>query len=313
MFRPRISICLLAHNSEKFIEDAIKSVLAQTFSDWEMLISDDASSDGTADIARSFLGDRRIRYVYHEENLKQAGNWAYAIQNTYAPYVATLHADDVWETHALAAFSDVFAENENLDLAWANWDYYDAYLQEKKRTAPVTKAIQMRGYDGVEWLVYHNHALPSATAFSRKVWTQAGGPDHRYGMLCDREFFLRIASLARYCRALPVVITRYRQHEATITHDFSITGKLQKEMMLLADNASQTFRFCSQEGDRLSKGLRSELGKELFLAGVKATLSSQSTQAKIWLKKGLQLAGWNLIEIEMAKSLCRTAWYAAGK
>jgi glycosyltransferase involved in cell wall biosynthesis len=313
MVHPKISICLLAHNSEKYVHSAIESVLAQTFSDWEMLISDDASSDGTADIARSYLTDRRIRYVYHEENLKQGANWAYAIQNTRAPYVTTLHADDVWETHALAAFSDVFAEHENLDLAWANWDYYDARLQQKRGTAPVTEAIQMRGCEGVKWLVRHNHALPSATGFSRKASTLAGLPDHRYGMVCDREFFLRIASVAQFCRALPLVITRYRQHEASVTHNFSTTGKLQKEMILLADNANQTFRFCSQQGDWLVQGLQSELGKELFVAGVTAMLSGRSTQAQTWLKKGVQLAGWNIVDIEVAKSLCRSARHITRK
>jgi glycosyltransferase involved in cell wall biosynthesis len=308
MSPPKISVCLLAHNSKKYIRDAIDSVLAQSFSDWEMLISDDASSDGTPDVVRDYISDRRIRYVYHQENLKQGGNWAYAVANTRAPYITTLHADDVWETYALDIFSQAFAERQNLDLAWANWDYYDINLLQKRRSAPVTEAVEMRERDGVLWLLRHNHALPSAAAFSRRVCIQAGGPDRRYGMLCDREFFLRIASVADYCRALPVVITRYREHKLSVTHDFSTTGKLQNEMIFLAENASQIFRFCSG-GDYLVQELRRDLGQELFVAGIHAILNGRLAQAEILLRKSLQFAGWRVANFKVAKSLCRDVWH----
>jgi glycosyltransferase involved in cell wall biosynthesis len=308
MSDPKISVCLLAHNSEKYICEAIDSVLAQSFSDWEMLISDDASSDGTPDVVRNYLSDKRIRYVYHQENLKQGGNWAYAVEHTLAPYITTLHADDAWETYALDAFSQAFAERQDLDLAWANWDYYDINLLQKRRTGPVTEALQMTERDGVLWLLRHNHALPSAAAFSRRVCVQAGGPDRRYGMLCDREFFLRIASVADYCRALPVVITRYREHKFSVTHDFSTTGKLQNEIVLLAENASQIFRF-RPGGEYLVQELQRRLGQELFIAGTEAFFDGGVAHAENLLRKSLQFAGWRVVDFEVAKSLFRNVWY----
>ena len=307
MFPPKISVCLLAHNDERYIREAIDSVLAQSFSDWEMLISDDASSDGTRDVVRDYFSDKRIRYVYHPENLKQGGNWAYAVENTRAPYITTLHADDVWETYALDVFSQAFAERQNLDLACANWDCYDAGLRQKRWSAPLTEPGAMRERDGVFWLLRHNHAIPSATAFSRRVCLKAGGPDRRYGIICDREFFLRIASVADYCTALPVVITRYRQHELSMTNQVYTTGKIQDEWVLLAQNASQTFQFCSG-GDYLVQELQRVIGRQLFVAGIGAILNGGPAQAGTWLRKSLQFAGWKVVDLEVAKSLGRNVW-----
>ena len=75
-----------------------------------MLIADDASSDDTEEVVRPYLCDRRIRYVRNRENLKQGANWGLAISRTNAPLIATLHADDIWETHALQSYVSAFFE-----------------------------------------------------------------------------------------------------------------------------------------------------------------------------------------------------------
>ena len=65
MKSPRVSIVIPAYNQADFLEEAILSVLAQTYSDWELLIIDDGSTDSTALVAQKFE-DSRIKYVYQE-------------------------------------------------------------------------------------------------------------------------------------------------------------------------------------------------------------------------------------------------------
>jgi hypothetical protein len=81
-------------------------------------------------------------------------------------------------------------------------------------------------------------------------------------------------------------------------------------MIYLAENASQIFRFCS-DGDHLVHELQRNLGQELFMAGIRAILNGGLAQAEILLRKSLQFAGWRVVDVEVAKSLCRHVWHMA--
>jgi glycosyltransferase involved in cell wall biosynthesis len=227
---PAISICLLAHNNGRFISSAIESVLAQTFGDWEMLISDDASSDNTKKTLRPYLSDRRIRYVHHQDNLKQGANWGFAISHTNAPLIATLHADDVWENHTLQSYLSAFMETGNVDLVWGNWWRTSESLQRRVHQPSPNVDNTYTGYNALRYLFKTNRILPSAAAFRRRATTQAGLPNCRYGMLCDREWFLRVARVSRSARSLSVCMANYRVHDSSVTAEFQSSGKLLDEL-----------------------------------------------------------------------------------
>jgi glycosyltransferase involved in cell wall biosynthesis len=303
--RPFISVCLLAHNSASYITTALESVIAQSFQDWELLISDDASTDGTENLVAPRLKDSRIRYVLHRENIKQANNWTYAIENTSAPVITTLHADDAWEPDALQTFANAFQQQTDLDLAWANWDYYDPGLKIRERSAPVTISKEMNGNDACSYLLDNNHALPSAAAFTREVAQRAGSPDPRFGMLCDRRYFLQLALAARRCRAIPKVLVRYRQNEGGVTSTFTSSGRLQEEMILFANDAENLFRR-HPHGSALAKRLQVGLGKDLFLHGLGALLAGDRPRGTRWMKKGAGLAHWGLLEPSSLRGVART-------
>jgi glycosyltransferase involved in cell wall biosynthesis len=296
---------MLAHNSARYLETALESVLAQSFSDWELLVSDDASTDGTENLIGSYLKDARIRYVLHRENIKQAKNWAFAIENTSAPIITTLHADDAWEPDALQTFANAFRGQADLDLAWANWDYYDPGLKIRERSAPVTISKEMSGRDACSWLLDNNHALPSASAFTREVAQRAGSPDPRFGMLCDRRYFLQLAMASRRCRAIPKVVVRYRQNEGGVTSVFSSSGRLQEEMIAFAKDADDLFR-PHPDGRRLARRLRAGLGKDLFLRGLDALIAGDRQRGGRWIKNATKLASWSLFEPSSLRGVART-------
>jgi glycosyltransferase involved in cell wall biosynthesis len=303
--RPFISVCLLAHNSASYITTALESVLAQSFQDWELLVSDDASTDETGNLVKPYLEDSRIRYVLHRENLKQANNWAFAIANTSAPIIATLHADDAWEPDALQTFANAFREQDDLDLVWANWDFYDTGLKIRQRSAPVTIPKEMNGNDACSWLVDNNHTLPSATAFTREVAQRAGSPDPRFGMLCDRWYFLRLPMVARRCRAIPKVVMRYRRNEEGVTSLFSRSGRLQEEMIVFANDADDLFR-AHPRGSELAKRLLVDFGKSLFLHGLSAVMAGDRSRGTRWIKNAAKFARWALFEPSMLREVART-------
>jgi hypothetical protein len=122
---PSVSIITIAYNHERFIASCIESVLAQTCPDWEQIILDDGSTDGTGDVVRQF-NDPRIRYVRQENRGIEALAHTYnnALQLCRAPVVALLEGDDTWPeqklARQLAAFGNLstvlaFGEVEDMD------------------------------------------------------------------------------------------------------------------------------------------------------------------------------------------------------
>lgn len=90
-----------AYNASNYIREAIESVLSQTFSEWELIIIDDGSTDGTAEIIKEYLKkDNRI-YYYYQENGKQGKARNLAITKSKGDYLAFLDADDMWMSNKL--------------------------------------------------------------------------------------------------------------------------------------------------------------------------------------------------------------------
>ena len=80
ILKPQISIGLPVYNGEKLLRKSLDSILSQTFSDFELIISDNASSDLTPDICKEYLKrDKRIRYVRQKKNLGVHGNYFFLV------------------------------------------------------------------------------------------------------------------------------------------------------------------------------------------------------------------------------------------
>lgn len=102
---PRVSVVMPFLNLERFIEESIESVLAQTFADWELLLIDDGSTDGSTRMALDYARAHpdRIRYLAHEgrQNLGASASRNLGIRHARGEYIALLDADDVWLPHKL--------------------------------------------------------------------------------------------------------------------------------------------------------------------------------------------------------------------
>lgn len=100
---PLVSVLMTAYNREAFIADAIQSVLAQTFTDYELIIVDDGSKDRTVEIARRYASrDRRIRVYQNEKNLGQFPNRNYAASLGTGEFLKYHDSDDLLYPHCLA-------------------------------------------------------------------------------------------------------------------------------------------------------------------------------------------------------------------
>lgn len=98
--KPFVSIITPVYNSEKYIADAINSVLSQTYGNWEMIIADDCSTDNTANIIKQFA-DPRLRYICLKENSGAAIARNIALENANGRFIAFLDSDDTWKPEKL--------------------------------------------------------------------------------------------------------------------------------------------------------------------------------------------------------------------
>jgi glycosyltransferase involved in cell wall biosynthesis len=134
---PRVSVLTPTYNQERYIEACIRSVQAQTFRDWEMIIVDDGSTDSTLERARA-IGDERVRIIPLEHRgLSHLGEtYNRALAEATSPFIAILEGDDLWKPDKLAAqlpafddpdvvlaacgFQEISSDGEILDVVTAS-------------------------------------------------------------------------------------------------------------------------------------------------------------------------------------------------
>jgi glycosyltransferase involved in cell wall biosynthesis len=119
--RPLVSIITPTFNHEAFISECIRSVLAQTYSDWEMIIIDDESTDDTFEIANSFARqDNRIKIIqqHHRGIFKLSETYNKALEISSGEYIAILEGDDIWVPEKLDVQVEIGESDKNLVVIW---------------------------------------------------------------------------------------------------------------------------------------------------------------------------------------------------
>ena len=109
MLSDLVSIIIPAYNTEKQIADTLASVLKQTYSNFEVIVVDDASRDRTVDVVRSFT-DKRIRLICHSTNQGPGAARNRAIEAAKGKWIALLDADDQWHSSRLGKLLQVLSE-----------------------------------------------------------------------------------------------------------------------------------------------------------------------------------------------------------
>lgn len=120
---PEVSIITPCYNSEKYLDETIKSVLNQTFTDWEWIIVDDCSKDNSTQIIKKHI-DPRIKLIENKKNLGVAESRNQGIKNASGNIIAFLDSDDLWaknkleeqiKLHKLEKYAIVFSNYDNVN------------------------------------------------------------------------------------------------------------------------------------------------------------------------------------------------------
>jgi len=118
------------YNGEKFLQEAIDSILAQTYNNWELIFWDNQSTDQSAEIFKSYT-DRRLKYFYAPKHtlLYEARN--YAAEKSSGHFIAFLDVDDYWGKNKLEKQMDVFLTDTNVAMVYSNY-YFKNEIKNTK-------------------------------------------------------------------------------------------------------------------------------------------------------------------------------------
>lgn len=130
-----VSIVTPVYNCERFLRQTVQSVLDQSFHQWELIIVDDCSTDGTLALAQQLAaGEKRIRVARNETNLGVSMTRNRGIAQARGEYIALLDGDDLWAPDKLER--QVRLMEQGWDLAYCSYDFYDEAGAPIKRMKP---------------------------------------------------------------------------------------------------------------------------------------------------------------------------------
>ena len=113
--KPLLTIGLPVFNGEKFLEQRIKSILSQTFENFQLIISDNASTDSTSEICLKYSkSDNRIRYTRQKENIGLWSNFYFLLEQANTKYFVWAAVDDIWEKKFLQKNISILESNKNV-------------------------------------------------------------------------------------------------------------------------------------------------------------------------------------------------------
>lgn len=205
---PIASVLMPVYNVEKYIVEAVESVLSQTFTDFELILLDDCSPDGSADIIKTF-SDERIAYHRNDENLGLANNLNVGLDMARGKYVVRMDGDDISLPNRLQTQIEFLEANPDIDLCSCGMEMFGkddkVWIRERN---PEQVKITMLFYSPI----LHASAVWRRESFEKYNlrYRQEAFPAEDYDLW---------ARAVKYCKLvnIPQVLYRYRIHGIQVT------------------------------------------------------------------------------------------------
>ncbi len=219
-----VSIITPVYNGQDFLDRSIKSVLAQTYENWELLLIDDGSSDNSVQIIKYYLEDNRIKLLRNESNSGIPTTRNKGIENSTGEFIALLDQDDEWLPHKLEKQVNRFLEiDDSFGLIYSNVEVRtdQGILADQKKEIEPEVSIQ----SNLELMLSRNLITSPTAMVKRKALEEVGLFDEsiRWGG-DDYDLWIRIAHKYKFDYIDEVLCIRH-EHQQNYSAD-------KKRMML---------------------------------------------------------------------------------
>nr|WP_228049763.1 glycosyltransferase family 2 protein [Tychonema sp. LEGE 06208] len=299
MFVPKISVCIPTCNRVHLLASAIASVLDQTYTDFELIVCDDGSTDSTPLLMSEFVGPG-IRYIRHPQNIGKSNNMRSGFAAARGEYFIKFDDDDRLRAQFLERTSAILDKDPSIDFVstdhWAidihnNIDEAETKLNSQRwgRTDLSAGIIE----DLLSTVFLRQSLQIGATLFRRPALQEVGFLRPNLQNCEDNDLFVRLAIANKKCYYLPELLMEYRFHAEQQGVDRAIPYLSDKLRYLTGyefeSEQLETVRLKRLAGTQLALGLRlievgeTAKGRQMVRAG------KSVSEAKMWAGLGLSL------------------------
>lgn len=209
---PKVSVVMAVYNGEKYLKDAIESILDQTFRDFEFIIVDDGSTDKTLEILKEYeRKDKRIKIIINKANIGLTKSLNKAIKEAKGEYIARQDDDDISLPERLKKQVEFLNRNEKIGIVGTF--YYEINKKGKiigKKTFPCSDERLKKT------LIKYNPFFHSSVLIRREVFSRVGLYDESFKRAQDYELWFRVANFYKLAN-IPEFLTKRRYLEEMIS------------------------------------------------------------------------------------------------
>ena len=202
---PAVSVIIPVFNGERFIKEAIESVLAQTYQDFELIVVDDGSTDGTSRIVQNYP---KVQYLYQSRDQVQGGQCSARNRGIHAAggrYIAFLDCDDSWYPEKLAHQVPVLDRHPEIGVVYSDQER----INGQGKTLKIVRCANWKG--GYEAAFFGGHNLANSSMLVRKeILEKAGFYDEDMSACSDKDLFVRLFDQCQFFCVNKVLIKKRR-------------------------------------------------------------------------------------------------------
>ena len=211
MSEPLVSIIMNCYNGSKYLDEALQSIINQTYKNWELIFWDNLSNDNSKEIFKKY-NDKRFKYFLADKHtvLYEARNLA--VKKVKGEFIAFLDTDDVWLKEKLEEQIKLFS-NKKIGLVYGNyWRFNSKHLFKKKKLARNLELPNGK----ITNILLQRYFIGMLTVVIRKEYINAKDKifDAKFDMLADMDFVLRFSKKWEFdCVQKPVAVSRQHQNQ----------------------------------------------------------------------------------------------------
>jgi glycosyltransferase involved in cell wall biosynthesis len=271
---PKVSIIITTYNRAPLLKRAISCALSQEYSDFDVLVIDDCSSDNTGEVVRDF-SDNRIRYIRHSNNRGEAASRNTGIKESTGRYIAFLDSDDEWRPYKISREAEVLDNSSS--LIGAVYCGLCEFRGNEKIHIPYYWVRKRQG-DIYSELLGSNFISPSSILIKRECFDKVGLFDEAIRSFEDWDMWIRISRHYQFKYINEeLVIKHFLADSVSANEDFVINGieaVINKHYDELKINKSALSRAYQNIGHILFQQGQMRKGRDYIIRSMKTGSSS---------------------------------------
>lgn len=232
----KVTVLLNCYNAENFISDAIQSVINQSYKNWELIIWDDCSEDGTLKKIKEFK-DKRIKIFKNKKNLGLGKSRILAQKKIKNKYVAILDADDKFKKRKLEEYIKCFIKDENLGLIASDYQVIDVDGKKKKYINKSLDKIRknLKTENILDFFCFNNFFAHSTVMYNKKFAKKVGWYSKKLEYSQDYDLTVKILKNFKV-KYLKKKLSFYRVSENNMSSIKSLRNLRAKEKISILRN-----------------------------------------------------------------------------